>query len=122
MKRWIVLATALLAVSGAQAQNRGDLRTIMTADIVGVWALGSTFAYLYEDGRFKMLNESDCSLVGVGTWTFEYAQFSAKDTEGREVFWMTVIDVPVQPTPGQKLLTDSNREWMFIGRDTSMEC
>ena len=121
MKRWIVLTVASL-VAGAQAQNRGDLATIMTADLAGVWSLDTTFLYLYEGGQFRILNKSDCSLVGVGTWEFEFAQLRALDPAGKEVFWTTVIDVPVAPRPGQRLLTDTNQMWMYMGRDTGMDC
>ncbi len=76
----------------------------------------------YEEGSMILIRDN-CSLIGEGQWRYEYGALTFYDSTGKnEVGFFNVLDVPLDPIPGDVLVLDTSREWMFISADPRMEC
>ena len=118
----VLTATLLANANAGGTDDRGPdgLPKFWHADLSGVWSTGTAYTWLYEDHTMKTL-DTNCGLVGTGTWKFEFG--ALKIYEGsKEVFFSQILDVPEKPNPGEKLVLDTTAEWMFMGRDTDQEC
>ncbi len=94
------------------------------ASLVGVWSPGHGDGYLrfYEDGTMVLIADN-CSLTGKGRWKYEYGALTFYDPTGKtEVGFFNILNVPVNPVPGNVLVLDTSREWMFISDDPDLEC
>lgn len=94
------------------------------ASLVGVWSPGHGDGYLrfYEDGTMVLIADN-CSLTGKGRWKYEYGALTFYDPTGTtEAAFFNILSVPVRPVPGNVLVLDTSREWMFISDDPDLEC
>ena len=119
MKKF-VFAIVLLALTASIAHGGYNLKQIMKADLVGVWSTGNSYIWFYEDGGTKRLSPN-CSLLGRGTWKFEIGAVKIY-AGGKEVIFSQVLKVPTKPKMGDKMVLDTKREWLFLGRDTDQKC
>ena len=119
MNRFLSLIVASLMVASS-AQSQGNRADIMNADLVGVWSMGNGYMWLYENNDMKTLGP-DCSLLGIGTGDFELGALKIY-VDGEEVIFTNILDVPTSPKMGDKMVLDTTREWLFLGRDTEQEC
>ena len=115
--QYLIVASLIVASPAHSQGNRAD---IMNADIVGVWSMGNGYMWLYENNDMKTLGP-DCSLLGIGTWDFELGALTIT-VGGEEVIFTNILDVPTSPRMGDKMVLDTTREWLFLGRDTEQEC
>ena len=113
-----LLIASLLVVSDAHAQR--DLAEVRKADLTGVWSTGKVYTWFYED-HTMMTMDLNCFLQGIGTWRFEYGMLTIY-VDQKEVFFRNILDVPVKPKMGDKMVLDTMAEWMFMGGDTDQEC
>ena len=119
MNRFLSLIVASLIVASS-AQSQGNRADVMNADLVGVWSMGNGYMWLYENNDMKTLGPN-CSLLGIGTWDFELGALKIY-VDGEEVIFTNILDVPTSPKMGDKMVLDTTREWLFLGRDTEQEC
>lgn len=118
--RKFLFVFALLIFSVVIAHGN-DRRQIWKAELVGVWSTPGSFVWLYQDRTMKVLKKN-CRLVGIGTWEFEYGQLRLFASNGKEVLFRHILEAPTSPKFGDKIVLDTKREWVFMGRDTSTKC
>ena len=114
----MLLAVILFVFSTAYADDNhlNNLKEARNADLTGVWSMGNGYMILYPDQRMKTLG-TDCSIIGTGTWKFEYGALTVYEG-GKEVMWTYIIEFKA----GQKMVLSTKREWLFISKNTGMEC
>ena len=119
-----VINAKLIPDSIAQAlpADITDPAEIMNSDISGIWSFGNGdgFMYLYPNKKMMMLG-SNCDLKGHGNWKYEHRNLKIYQN-GQQVAFITVIKLPRNLNPGGKMILDTGRDWMFLGKDTDMDC
>ena len=116
-------ANANVNAGGMDDRGPDGLPKYWHADLSGVWATGAGFFYLYPDGNVMRLSEADCSLTGYATWEFELGTLSIRDpVTGKRLVGGVILDVPVKPDAGDKMVLDTTHEWVFMSPDTDEEC